>query len=441
MIQSRQTTYMLAYGALGLPLAFAALPVYVHVPRLYAESVGVPLGLLGAILFGARLLDAVIDPWLGALADRVSRPRMIVWALPPLTLGFIALMSPSSAWPVPWLIGALLLTNLGYSGATVAYQAWGAQIGVEAEQRTRLTAAREAFGLVGVVLAAALPALVDDDLAKGLRELAWLLPALLLPTALLTLLGARPARGDGDRPPPADPATRRIHETTRQGARRALHDPAFRALLAGFVLNGIASALPATLFLFYVADVLRAPATSGPLLALYFIAGAASIPFWVRAAAALGRVRAWLASMWLATAAFAAAGWLGPGDTAAFAAICLVSGLALGADLTLPAALAADHGRRLRAAGACFGLWNLTAKANLALAAGLALPALDWLGYQPDARVAADGATGEGALRIAYAALPILFKLLAIAWVWRRRERLADADRVDESTIPMEAPR
>ena len=26
-----------AYGALGLPLAFAALPIYVHVPHLYAE--------------------------------------------------------------------------------------------------------------------------------------------------------------------------------------------------------------------------------------------------------------------------------------------------------------------------------------------------------------------------------------------------------------------
>jgi hypothetical protein len=29
---------VLAYGALGLPLAFAALPLYVHVPRLYTEA-------------------------------------------------------------------------------------------------------------------------------------------------------------------------------------------------------------------------------------------------------------------------------------------------------------------------------------------------------------------------------------------------------------------
>lgn len=33
--------HWLAYGALGLPLAMAALPVYVHVPRFYAETVGI----------------------------------------------------------------------------------------------------------------------------------------------------------------------------------------------------------------------------------------------------------------------------------------------------------------------------------------------------------------------------------------------------------------
>ena len=41
---------LLAYGALGLPLAMAALPVYVHVPRLYAEISGMSLSLLGVLL-------------------------------------------------------------------------------------------------------------------------------------------------------------------------------------------------------------------------------------------------------------------------------------------------------------------------------------------------------------------------------------------------------
>ncbi|MFZ4650170.1 MAG: MFS transporter, partial [Rubrivivax sp.] len=53
------------YGALGLPLAFVALPLYVQLPNHYAREFGVPLGVLGALLLGARLLDAVADPLIG----------------------------------------------------------------------------------------------------------------------------------------------------------------------------------------------------------------------------------------------------------------------------------------------------------------------------------------------------------------------------------------
>ena len=112
------------------------------------------------------------------------------------------------------------------------------------------------------------------------------------------------------------------------------------------------------------------------------------------------------------------AGLLGHGDVAGFALICLASGLALGADLALPAAIAADLGERQGQSGTCFGVWNFVAKLNLALAAGLALPLLDLLGYRPG------GAGGLGALTFAYALLPLGFKLLAALLLWRWRDSL-----------------
>ena len=136
----------LAYGLLGLPLAFAALPIYVHVPRFYAEVAGMELALLGAILLGTRLLDAGIDPWLGWLADRVPRPTMVALALVPFAAGFVALLNPPVDHAASWLAGSLALTYLGFSAASVAYQAWGADVGSTSAQRTRLTAAREGFG-------------------------------------------------------------------------------------------------------------------------------------------------------------------------------------------------------------------------------------------------------------------------------------------------------
>lgn len=401
------TPRILAYGLLGLPLAFAALPIYVHVPRYYAEVAGMPLALLGAILLGARLLDAGIDPWLGWLADRVARRRMVALALLPFAVGFVALLNPPVDHVALWLLASLALTYLGYSAATVAYQAWGADLGFDSALRTRLTAAREGFGLLGVVLAAGLPAVLASELSAGIARLSWILPPLLLIAAATTF--TRVGAGQPVLAP---------RQPLLPSLRRVFADLAFRRLLLVFVANGIAAALPATLFLFFVADVLGLEKASGPLLAVYFIAGAASLPLWVRLAARFGRMLAWLGAMALAIVAFAGASLLGSGDLWPFAIICVASGLALGADLALPAAIAADLGERQGQAGACFGVWNFIAKLNLALAAGLSLPLLGALGYVPGS------GAGLPALSFAYALLPLAFKALAAFLLWRWRHSL-----------------
>ncbi len=398
---------ILAYGLLGLPLAFAALPIYVHVPRFYAEVTGMSLALLGAILLATRFVDAAIDPWLGWLADRVPRRGMVAVALLPFAAGFFALLNPPEEHAAVWLIGALALTYLGFSAATIAYQAWGADVGSDSGLRTRLTAAREGFGLLGVVLAAALPAVLAPSLSDGIARLSWILPILLLIAATTTFSLVGPGLSQRAPNQPLLPSLRRV-----------LADPAFRRLLGIFVANGIAAALPATLFLFFVADVLHLEAAGGALLALYFVAGAASLPLWVGLAGRFGRVAAWLGAMVLSIIAFAGASQLGSGDLWPFAAICLASGLALGADLSLPAAIAADIGERQGQAGACFGVWNFVAKLNLALAAGLALPLLALLGYVPGS------GAGLPALSFAYALLPLAFKALAAGLLWRWRHTL-----------------
>lgn len=397
---------LVAYGLLAVPLAFAALPLYVHIPRFYNETAGLELALLGAILLAARLFDAGIDPWLGWLADRWSPARLVFLSLPFFALGFIALLNPPTEHAALWLTASLLLTTFAYSAASVAYQAWGVGLGRDSAARTRLTAAREGCGLLGVVLAAVAPSLLAAQASLGIARLAWILPVLLgvAAAALLFLPNLAQRAAAERRPPSAD-------------LRAALADAGYRRLLAVYVCNGIAAALPATLFPFFVADVVRHEAAAGPLLALYFVAGAASLPLWVAAARRHGRILAWLAAMVLAIVGFAGAVWLGPGDLWPFAAVCLASGLALGADLALPAAIAADFGRREGRPGACFGIWSFAGKLNLALAAGLALPLLDALGYEP-------GQGGTASLSFAYAILPLVFKALAGILLWRWRHHL-----------------
>ncbi|MEP7281577.1 MAG: MFS transporter [Rubrivivax sp.] len=397
----------LRYGALGLPLAFVALPLYVRLPPHYAERYGVPLAVLGALLLGARLFDAVADPWIGRLVDRWfghSAARALVaagLAAVVLAAGFHGLFFPPIERGTALLVwcGTLLVgTYLAYSVLGVVHQAWGARLGGGAEQRARIVAWREGAALAGVLLASMLPAL-----AGPLAASVGLVLALVLGLGLLARAPRPPADAAGAAPP-------HWHAP--------LATPAFRRLLLLYLLNGVAAAVPATLVLFFVRDRLQLPTWEPLFLGVYFAAGAAAMPLWLRAVARWGLARSWLAGMALAILCFSGAAALGPGDLIAYTAVCLGSGIALGADLALPGALLAGviqragHGGRLE--GAYFGWWNAATKLNLALAAGLALPLLAALGYAPGRH----DPTAMVALTVAYALLPCTLKALAALLLW-----------------------
>jgi len=403
----------LCYGALGAPLAFAALPLYVLLPNHYAAQLGVPLAGLGAVLLATRAADAVVDPWLGRRVDAVLRrpQRQVVGlaALAALLLasGLVALFFPplrGTSALLAWCAGALVLTSLGYSALGVLHQAWGARLGGGSAAQARIVGWREGLSLAGVLLASVLPGLAGIPVMVG--------TCLVLLAMGIAALGRAPFK-------PAGPQLLRA-EPPRAWA-LPWRVPAFRKLIAVFLLNGVASAVPATLVLFFVRDRLQAPAFEPLFLGGYFAAGALSMPLWVKAVARVGLVRCWLAGMGLAIASFVWAARLGVGDVAAFAAVCLASGAALGADLAVPGALLAGVVQRAQHAqrheGLYFGWWNCATKLNLALAAGLSLPALQWLGYAPGSRSPA----ALDALAIAYAALPCLLKLAAATLLWTHR--------------------
>lgn len=412
---------LVAYAALAAPLAMAALPVYVHVPKLYGDDLGLSLGLVGAILLGARLLDALQDPLLGWWSDRVAaasgdRRPFIMAAVPLLALGLIGLFHPPALRGMPlaaWLAGCLGIVYVGFSMGAISYFAMGAELSPDYHERTRVTAVRGAFGVAGVLVAAALPEwLAAGSLGEGLRRFSLVYVPILLIAAAATLFGSarifpsRSTAASADRP-----MLRSLVAPLANGN--------LRWLLLVFVLSGVASAIPATLILFYVQDVLERPELSGAFLALYFLFGAAGMPFWVAASKRIGKKHAWLLGMLMSIAAFVWAFLLGRGDAFGFGMVCALSGIAYGAELALPPSILADVVDRDRGAGAqrpdgaYFGLWQLTEKLNLALAAGLALPLLGAIGYQPGTVQSA-----MGPLSTLYAAVPCALKLLAVAALW-----------------------
>jgi Na+/melibiose symporter-like transporter len=407
------------YAALGLPLAMAALPVYVHVPKLYGDELGVPLATVGALLLVVRLLDAIQDPLLGFWSDRTAarggaRTVFVVAALPLVAGGLWMLFHPpqaSTATLAAWLGAGLVATYLGFSMASISYFAIGAELSTDYHERTRVTAARGAAGVIGVLLAAALPQWLaaDGDLAAGLRRFSLVhVPVLVVGAGALLLATSRSA--DAAHAPGAM-APRWRDLAAPLGNRR------FRWLLAVFVGSGVASAIPATLILFFVQDVLGRGDLAPAFLGIYFLFGAAGMPLWVATSKRIGKKRAWALGMGMSVVAFVGAAVLGDGDAIAFGVICALSGIAYGAELALPPSILADvvdadraTGAASRPDGAYFGFWQLSEKLNLALAAGIALPLLGAVGYVPGTPQGPGGS-----LSLMYAALPCALKLAGIA--------------------------
>jgi Na+/melibiose symporter-like transporter len=409
---------LLAYGITGLPLAALGLPLYVYLPAFYAEGVGLAAAVVGLALLGARLFDVLTDPLAGWLSDRWASPLWrrrgpMLLGAPLLLIGVERLFRPEAGAGGAHLLGWALVAYFGWTLIAIPYSAWGAELSERRHERTRVAAAREGFVILGTLAALAVPAIagVAADPAGTLAVMAdllwWALPAALLLTVALA--------------PPGPVATIR-RPPWREGLRLIARNRPLRRLLFAYVVNGTANGLPATLFVLFVAQVLEARDLTGPLLALYFAAGIVALPAWVGLARRIGKARAWTASLLLACLSFVWVPLLGPGDAWAFAAICVLSGLCLGADLALPASIQADVVALDREAGGgdraglFFGLWGMATKLALALAVGIAFPLLDLAGFD------AGGANSAGALlalALLYGGLPVALKLLVVPLLWR----------------------
>lgn len=401
----------LRYGLPGAALAFAALPLYLLTPSLYAEQLGLHLAAVGLLLMATRLVDAFADPIIGRRIDR-SPHHVWIWmtsGLAVMAISLALLVNPPIEWleqhpnrqalALVWMGIAALLVSLGNSVATLAHQSWAVSWTADPEAQRRLVASRELWSLIGVITAAVIAAQRSG-------------PTLAVIVISVGGLGIWLTRGLQSFGRKHGTAT----DNPSDSWRLLLSDPGFQKLLGSFAVNALANAIPATLFLFFVQDRLKLSAeTAGLLLAVYFIAAAASVRIWTKIMARTGAQRTWQAAMAIAIASFIWALFLEEGDLIPFGVICLATGAALGAELVCPpillGALIDRAGQRGRSEASYFGVWNLVAKLALAAAAGLVLPALSGLGYQPGGTASIDELQ---ALQWVYAGLPCMLKLIAL---------------------------
>lgn len=392
------------YALFAAFLAAAGLPLYIHAPKFYVDQYGVSLTVLGTTLFALRLLDVVQDPLLGRLAARMEGRRglsvmLAGGAMAAAMLGLFAVAPPIA--PVWWFAAMLTVIFSAFSYLTICFYAQGVRAAGLLPQAGHLHLARwrETGALLGICAAAVAPILLGGygGFAVGFV----LLAGVALWAMRVEWRGAV------------------VPDAGLTGFAPVLRDALSRRLLLIALVNAAPVAVSSTLFLFFVESRLGAPGWEGPLLLLFFLSAAMAAPFWGRAAERWGARPVLMSGMVLSIVAFAGAAFLGTGDTVAFAAVCLASGAALGADMTLlPAIFARRMADIAPGASEGFGLWSFVSKFTLALAAVALLPLLEAGGFQAGINNAPDALH---LLTLLYCGLPCVLKLLALVLLARTR--------------------
>ncbi len=411
---------LIVYALPAIPLAALTLPLYSFIPTFYAETIGVPLASIGFALLLIRAFDALNDPIAGVLADRY-RPafgRRRSWfaaSLPLVLLGVWKLFWPPADADV-WYLGIWsLILSLGYTIAILPFTAWGAELETSYAGRSRVAGIREGLTLVGTLLAITIPFSLGWENASEFHGFALLAVCLVIALPILSGLTLWLV------PEPNEYSSNRVGLI--EGALQVRSNGEFVRLASAFFLNGFGNSIAATLFLLYCSARLDLEELRGALLFVYFLCGVVSVPFWNWVARRTSKHRAWCIAMIFAAIVFSPAPFLPEGSVWAFGAICVLSGLALGADIALPPSMQADvidvdtARTGEQRSGVYFSLWSLATKMSLALAAAASFTLLDAFGF--DAQIPQNSAAGGIiALGFLYGWGPIALKLPALFLMW-----------------------
>lgn len=409
---------LVRFAALGMPLAAVEVPISIYLPQLYAGGFGFDLVTIGLVFLAARLWDAVIDPGIGILSDRTRshfgrRRPWIAAGGAILLLGAIPVFLPPPGLGPGLLLFGLCTLYLGCSMIATPYSAWSGELAGQYHERTRILTYCQVMSSLALLLALVLPTLLVDRLAGEPRlELAMMgaMVAVLLAPALLIGLTALPEPPAA--PLPTDP------ERLGRTLRLVLTDRLLLRVLAANFAARLGQGLRAAVFVFFVAHFIGRPGWAPGLFLLQYMFAIIACPLWLVIGRRLGKSRAAAAGELIQTAINLALFLLEPAGIAPLAALTVAQGLTQGSGTLMYRAIVADvadHHRLVTGhdrIGLFYAVLNLTDKAALALAVGVALPLLALCGFDPRAT---NAPAVLGHLRDVFALGPALAHLVSAA--------------------------
>ena len=427
---------MALYGLVNLPTSIVGLPIALYIPAFYSQSLGLSLAAVGSLIALSRLSDVVTDPLIGVTSDRLRnrfgrRKPWMIMGMPLKILALWMLFVPSSDFSVQlwaamggegannlYLFVWISFLYLGFTLVDLPYRAWGAELSIDYDERSRVTGWREAFGYGGTLLSLIIPLILAvvynlTGPANALLGIALvvviLLPALTLPALVWV----------------KEITVRKVATPVswRRGLSIVWANGPYRRLVFCLVFLVTGVSMTASLSFFFVASVMGESFERYTIFILaYYVSSALAIPIWFWISKRFGKHRtvvlgvAWL-SLWSAFIPL-----MGPGHYWVFFAIMMLKGSAVGALVFLPASMAADviDLDTLRTGeqrtGLYFSLWGMVNKGGVALGVFLSTNLAAWYGFNPSAEENTEAA--KFALACLYSVIPAFLACLSLPLLW-----------------------
>lgn len=394
------------------------------------DTLGIPGAVAGLAIFIPKIWVVFADPLAGMASDRIDtrwgrrRPFMFFGAI--LTVvGFIAMFNvptfESHGIRAAYVSAVYTLALTAFAAYSVPYLTMGSEMADSLHGRTRIMAYRVAFMATGLIVSgyAARIREIGGPGEEGYQFAAWVIGALSLVTMLATVFATANA-----------PFTRRTENSPPllEQFRLALQNKPFVNLFTAAFLERLAEGVGYAALIYYQTLILGNSATVlGNMIFALCTPTILGQPIWVAACRRFGKRPTHVAALLLYCIAVAC--WLLAREnsvwvTYAVAFFCgfLNSGFILTALSMLTDAIAFDRNRTgLNREGSYTGVWLASEKVAFAvgtLIVGIVLSVFGYIEAEGGAVVTQPSSALTG-ITIAFVALPILFHLLSLFFIFR----------------------
>ncbi len=415
----------IAYGASAFPANLLLQTFTAFVVFFYVDHLGVPAGWVAGAMIAHGILNAVLNPLVGAASDRrrTRWGRRVPWiglGVVPLVVAFAFVWVPPALSPtglVVWFLVVVAVYDVAYVVVVLNVSALFPEIFRTTAERARGNAPRQIFGLVGMILGTAGAPLIYGTLG-------WPVMAVLLAVVSLGFF-AWSMLGMVERPVAAESVLEReasvgfVDQLRYTFANRAFVTYVLGSLLLQSTTAIVLAAIP-----FYVRYTLGgAEADATLLLAPIFVAAIPAIVGWSWVVRRLGprTTMLWVVAVYgLATCLYLIPSTVVGAALAGLAVGVGVAGLMQVLEVALAQVIDDDERRTgLRREGMYFGANGFVVRGAVIVQAVLVAAVLGASGYVEGlADTAAQPESVGTGVRLLLGGVPAVIALLAFVCFW-----------------------